>query len=229
MALDVAGGESAQAGVQAAARGEGPDQDDLVAVGAVVELGADRIVVGPHVERILVGQRDVDDGAGAAALAGGGHPRFRAAQRVAHGVRGGVGEQGVAVLVFAVGADQAGLAVAGDGLALRGLAHAPAELGAQPGRGVDPQRKVFHVFAGVRIVDARGQDDFAQRLAVCGRAGLAGQGVLDLQIPFADVVDAEVGRFHCCSDESGRGRGRPVRSIGDGHAPGRRGASTRPR
>ncbi len=192
-ALDFRGLQSAQAGIEPAAGGKGPDQHHLVAVGAVRELRGDRVVVRAHVQRILVRERDVDRGARAAALAGRRHPGLAAPDGLADGIGRGVGQQRIAVLVLTVDAHHDRLAVALDRAARGGFLDAAAELAAQLRRGIDPGRQVRLVAARERVVEAGGDDDLAQRLAVRRRTGLASQGVLDLEIPLADMEDAEIG------------------------------------
>src|SRR5688572_23260774 len=90
LALDLAGLQAAESGVEPAARGEGPHDQHLVAAGRVVEADADRVVVRAHVQRILVRERHVEDRARPAAFACRRHPGLAAAHRVADRVRCGV-------------------------------------------------------------------------------------------------------------------------------------------
>src|SRR5487761_862005 len=100
-------------------------------------------------------KRDVDRGAHCGPLAGGRDPCLAAAERFADGIRERIGEKGVAVLVFAVAADEGGLAITLNGRVAQCSAQSPAEFHAEITRPVDDLIEAAHKAARVRIVNGR--------------------------------------------------------------------------
>src|SRR3954471_3998175 len=100
-ALDLARYGPADAVVWPAAVGVSADDRDLVRQRRIMQRECDAVVMRAHVERVLVGEWNVDRGAGRDTLGERGNPRLAASGRLAHRIAEDGGQHGDAMLLLA--------------------------------------------------------------------------------------------------------------------------------
>ena len=129
-----------------------------------MQRDADAVIVRAHIERVLVGERDIDGRSRRRALGEGRYPGLAAAHGLAHDVAERRSQHGVAMFLLAGKADHRRLAVTdrligreqryGDG------ANFPSDRLARHGQ----WRQAIHVAAGKRVVNHGKHSGAAQRL-----------------------------------------------------------------
>ncbi len=168
--------------IKPTARGVGADQRDFVGQGRVMQRDADAVIVRAHIERVLVGERDVDGRSRRGALGEGGNPGLAAAGRVAHHVAENRGQHGVAMLLLAGKPDDRGLAVAHRFARGEQADRQRADLARDRLARLRQRRQILDVAAGERILHNRHHCGLAQR-RIGAAAGLAAHFVDKAQYP----------------------------------------------
>src|SRR5437764_278706 len=140
-----------------------------------------------------MGEGNINARAGTPALAGRWNPSLASSECLANGICKGRGQEGIALLVFAVHAHQGCLAIALDGGIAEGSLKAAAKLLSEMGRLRDDSVKRLDELAGLRISNGGGNDQFVDGFSVREAPALEGLGLLAELEPLADVKTMKIG------------------------------------